>query len=79
MSSAPARPAVDRARSLGLCVLDVEPLLRELIDSGEARLDQLFHLKQLPDGNLFVGHMTARGNGVVAAGIARWVLEGNAG
>ena len=74
-SDAPARPVVEHAKSLGLSVLEVEPLLRDLIDAGQARVDELFHMRPLPNGNTFIGHMTAQGNARVASWIAPWIRQ----
>jgi hypothetical protein len=66
----PALPILARARSLGVPVLDLQPLISAELQSGGATASQLYriHVKpgQLPD----VGHMTRRGNELVARAIA---------
>jgi hypothetical protein len=69
-SPEPAKPVVARARALGVDVLVLEPLLRHLLGPGGARIPDLYKVHAKPGQPLDVGHMTPRGNAIVAAAIA---------
>ena len=67
---AAAVPIIARARALGVDVLELEPLVKVQLRSGAARVGDLYRIHAEPGQPLEVGHMTARGNALVAAAVA---------
>jgi hypothetical protein len=67
---AAARPVMARARELGIELLDLEPTLRAALGPGGARAGDLYRIHAKPGQPVEIGHMTARGNAVVAGAIA---------
>jgi hypothetical protein len=66
---AAAHPVMERARALGVDVLDLEPVVRAALAAGGGRVADLYRIHAKPGQPLEIGHMTARGNGIVAAAI----------
>jgi hypothetical protein len=67
---APADPIVARARSLGVEVLEMQPLIEAELSSGRARIADLYRIHAKEGEPLEVGHMTRRGNALVAEAVA---------
>jgi hypothetical protein len=67
---APAAPLVARARSLGVELLEMQPLVEAELASGRARIADLYRIHAKEGAPLEVGHMTRRGNALVAAAVA---------
>jgi hypothetical protein len=66
----PARGVVARARALGVEVIDLAPVVEAELAAGRARLVDLYSIHAKPGQPLDVGHMTRRGNALVASAIA---------
>ncbi|MFQ5418538.1 MAG: hypothetical protein ACE5FL_16040, partial [Myxococcota bacterium] len=66
----PIAGAVARARSRGMPVLRLEPVLRKLLDADGVPLRHLFTIHAKAGAPRAPGHMTAVGNGVVARAVA---------
>ncbi len=67
---APAIPIVARARALGVELLEIQPLVAAELSSGRARISDLYRIHAKAGEPLDVGHMTRRGNALVAAAVA---------
>jgi hypothetical protein len=75
----PAERVLARARALGVAVVEIEPHVRAELASGRASLPDLFSVHARPGQPLDVGHMTARGNAVVARVLADALREQGVG
>ncbi|HEX5067362.1 MAG TPA: hypothetical protein VFY49_14680 [Myxococcota bacterium] len=71
----PLRGVAARARSLGVEVLDLAPIVSAELASGRARASDLYHVYSKPGRPLDVGHMTRAGNALVARAIAERLRE----
>jgi hypothetical protein len=67
---APAAPILARARALGVDVLELQPRIEAELESGRATLADLYRIHAKPGEPREVGHMTRRGNALVAEAIA---------
>jgi len=67
---APADPIVARARALGVEVLEMQSRIEAELSSGRARIADLYRIHAKEGEPLEVGHMTRRGNALVAAAVA---------
>ena len=70
LEATPLGPALERARALGLDVLDLEPLLRADLGNDRAELPRFFLPAPGRAERFIAGHMSAEGNGRVALWIA---------
>jgi hypothetical protein len=74
-SSQRAQPLIERARSRGVDLLLIESSLRREIDSSKFTREHFFHVRSVPGYPEQVGHMSAEGNGFVAASIRAHLLR----
>jgi hypothetical protein len=66
----PIERVLARARQLGVPVVQLEPRVRAELTSGRASIADLYSIHARPGQPLDVGHMTARGNALVASALA---------
>ena len=71
----PARGVVERARSLGVEVVDLQPVLSSEIASGRARVPELYSIHVKTGHPIDIGHMTRAGNERVARAVAERLRE----
>ena len=66
----PARGIVERARALGVEVVELQPVVMAELDSGRARVSDLYSIHAKAGQPIDVGHMTRQGNEIVARAVA---------
>jgi hypothetical protein len=71
----PARGIVERARALGVDVIDMAPIVGAELGSGRARVPDLYSVHTKPGQPIDIGHMTRAGNALVARAIAERLRE----
>jgi hypothetical protein len=70
LTSEPKFGVVERAREIGIEVLDLEIRFRELIDEGRTTVRRIYRVHPMKGGTWLPGHMSAEGNLLAARLIA---------